>query len=381
MIQKIDLEKCTGCGSCVELCPLDTLGLDPFQTEIPPCQEACPAGADFRGVLYFLKRGMQENAVGLLREHLPFPAITGRICYHPCESKCNRKEVDESVSIRSLECFLGDLSMQEKMQPLPLLHAAKVAIAGSGPGGLSAAYFLIRMGYRVSVFEAGAELGGMLRKEVLKGRLPGQVLEQQITWIQGMGVDFKTKTAVGKDMTLQDLKDSRYRALVLATGCLPEGPDAVPGLERKKGKQTIPVDPITAETKTAGIFACGGAVRERAPVVKVIASAKALAVSVDRYLKGRNLRDGRERKTLRVKSLPGDGIKQIPKERIFEAVDGSLEERVEREARRCLSCGAKAFIAHPEDCMTCFECEVECPTNAIKVHPFKEVLPMTLALD
>jgi heterodisulfide reductase subunit A-like polyferredoxin len=381
MIQKIDLEKCTGCGICVEICPLDTLGLDPFQAEVPPCQEACPAGVDFRGVLYFLKRGMPEKAVGLLRKHLPFPAITGRICYHPCESKCNRKEVDESVSIRSLECYLGDLSMQEKMEPLPLLHASKVAIAGSGPGGLSAAYFLIRMGYRVSVFEAGPELGGMLRTEVLKERLPGHVLAQQIKWIQGMGVDFKTNTAVGKDMTLQDLKDSRYRALVLATGCLPQGPEPVPGLERKKGKQTIPVDLITAETKTAGIFACGGVVKDHAPVVKVIASAKALAVSVDRYLRGQNLRDGRERKILRVKSLPGEGIKQVPKERIFEAVDGSLEERVEREARRCLSCGAKAFIAHPEDCMTCFECEVECPTNAIKVHPFKEVLPMTLALD
>ena len=116
-------------------------------------------------------------------------------------------------------------------------------------------------------------------------------------------------------------------------------------------------------------------------MVKVIASAKALAVSVDRYLSGGNPRDRRERKVLRVKSLPGEGIKQVPKERIFEAVDGSLGERVEREARRCLSCGAKAFIAHPEDCMTCFECEVECPTRAIKVHPFKEVLPMTLALD
>lgn len=381
MIQKIDLEKCTGCGICVDLCPLDTLGLDPFQPEVPPCQEACPAGVDSRGALYFLKQGMVEKAVELLRKALPFPAITGRICHHPCESKCRRKEVDKSVSVHSLESYLGDISIKEPMHSLPLRHASKVAIAGSGPGGLSAAYFLIRMGYSVSVFETGSELGGMLRKEVQKGRLPGEVLEQQIAWIQGMGVVFKTKTAIGRDLMLDDLKDCRYRALVLATGYPSEGLEPAPGLERRKGKQTVLVDPITAETRRAGVFACGGLVTERVPLVKVIASAHALAISVDHYLKGGKPSGESERRMVRVKSLPGEGIRQPARERIHDGLDGSLEERMEREACRCLSCGAKARIAHPEECMTCFECEVVCPSGAIKVHPYKEVLPMTLALD
>ena len=230
MIQKIDPEKCTGCGICVRVCPLDTLRLNPFQQEVPPCQGACPAGVDIRGYLFHLKQEMIEDAVQHLREYLPFPAITGRLCYHPCESSCARKDVDEAVNIRGLERYVADLGLEEKPPIPPLIHAARAAVVGAGPAGLSAAYFLRRMGYGVTVFEAASEAGGTLKREVREGRLPKSILSAQIKQLNDLGIEIKTKWPLGKRMSLPELKEERFRAIFLATGFghgaiapLPEG--------------------------------------------------------------------------------------------------------------------------------------------------------------
>ena len=112
MISSIDPEKCTGCGTCFKSCPLDVFRLDTEQREISPCTHACPAGTDIRACHYLLQQGRSEDALDVLKRTMPLPAVTGRVCFHPCESACTRKDVDEALNINALEQFLGDLDLR-----------------------------------------------------------------------------------------------------------------------------------------------------------------------------------------------------------------------------------------------------------------------------
>ena len=175
----LDLELCNGCGICVDSCPLDIIRLDTIagdKEEISPCRSRCPAGVDMRTYLYFLRQGMIKEAGDVITEAMPFPAITGRVCPHPCESECARKEVDGAVNINSVERFLGDWLLNEKVEIVPKTHSAKTAIIGSGPAGLACAYYLAKLGYPVMVFEAMPVLGGMLRMGILEFQKSREVL-------------------------------------------------------------------------------------------------------------------------------------------------------------------------------------------------------------
>jgi NADPH-dependent glutamate synthase beta subunit-like oxidoreductase len=219
-IERIDSALCNGCRLCIDTCPMDCIRLDTFVTareEYPPCRLACPAGVDVRSYLYLLREGMNDEAINVLRESLPLPAITGRVCPHPCESECARKEVDEAVNINSLERFVADYWLKEKAQPIRKLYSAKTAIVGSGPAGLAAAYFLNKRGYPVTVFEAMPVLGGMLRIGLPEYRLPKDVLDAQINYIRDMGVEFKTGVTIGKNITIEELKKD-YSAIFFAIG-------------------------------------------------------------------------------------------------------------------------------------------------------------------
>jgi len=217
---QVNRELCNGCGVCLDSCPLDIIRLDTIvadRGEFTPCRSTCPAGVDMRSYLYFLKQGMMKEAIDVIREVLPFPAITGRVCPHPCESECARKEVDEAVNINSLERFVADYWLKEKPQPIGKIHAAKTAIIGSGPAGLACAYFLARLGYPVTVFEAMSVLGGMLRMGIPEYRLPKEVLDAQINLIREMGVEFRPGVAIGKDIAFEKLRED-YQAIFVATG-------------------------------------------------------------------------------------------------------------------------------------------------------------------
>jgi len=219
-IKTVDRELCNGCGICVSICPLDVIRLDTVaadREEYPPCRLACPAGVDMRGYFYLLRNGMGREAVELLREALPFPAITGRVCPHPCESDCARKEVDEAVSINALERFVADGFLNERATPVPPIYAGRVAVVGSGPAGLACAYFLCRMGYPVTVFEARPVLGGMLRLGIPGFRLPRDVLDAQLGYIRDLGVEFRTGVSIGANVTLDELRRD-YQAVFFAPG-------------------------------------------------------------------------------------------------------------------------------------------------------------------
>lgn len=218
VINVIDQDKCIGCGTCFKSCSLDVFRLDTDQSKVSPCMAACPAGTDIRGYNALVQQGKLEEAAQKLRQANPFPGITGRICFHPCEKECARNAVDGAVNINAVEQFLGDLDLPEE-QPA-VRHTAKVAVVGSGPAGLSCACFMARMGYPVTVFEAAPRPGGMLRYGIPAYRLPDAVVEAHVARLEALGVSFRCNTRIGKggDLALGDLRRRGYKAFLLAPG-------------------------------------------------------------------------------------------------------------------------------------------------------------------
>jgi heterodisulfide reductase subunit A-like polyferredoxin len=252
----------------------------------------------------------------------------------------------------------------------PVTHAARAAVIGSGPMGISAGYFLQRMGYRVEVFESEGDLGGMLREEVNKKRLPGEILEKQINYMKDLGIEFRTNFLFLNDYSFRELTEDGFRAVLLSTGFITREKLKLPKdmLHSKGGLKT---DPLTLETKIRGLFAGGGIILGRAPIAEIIASAKKAAVSISHYLRKEDMRKDRVFEPKVSEQIPKVGI-QIRKRQI-DSEDFS-EDAFYEEALRCMTCGGKAIISHPDDCMTCYCCELSCPSEAIYVHPFKEEL-------
>jgi len=220
-VMQVDRQVCNGCGNCVQACGVEAISLDTVAddaNEYSPCRAACPAGVDMRRYFNLLNIGESAEAYRVLREYLPLPAVTGRVCPHYCELECARRDVDEAVNINGLERYVADFWLDEKAERIVPKYKAGVAVVGSGPAGLSCAYFLARMGYPVTVYEALDSLGGMLRAGIPQYRLPRGILDQQINYIKDMGVRFKTGVAVGKDITLEALQ-KESAAVFFAVGC------------------------------------------------------------------------------------------------------------------------------------------------------------------
>jgi NADPH-dependent glutamate synthase beta subunit-like oxidoreductase len=189
-----------------------------YQEKLAPCRGACPAGNDLPHTLALIAEGRLVEAWKLFRETNPLPGVCGRICYHPCETVCNRKDYDEAISIAALERRAADACFDLKGEATSVeRRKERVAIIGSGPAGLSCADVLARSGYPVAIFEAAGELGGMLRLGIPQYRLPREVLNKEIEDTARMGVEFEVKTRVGEDLPLERIWQ-RYDAVFIAVG-------------------------------------------------------------------------------------------------------------------------------------------------------------------
>ena len=186
----------------------------------PPCIVNCPAANDIPSFLSSLRSGDITEAAQILLDSNPLPAITGRVCPHACEKYCNRQELDEALSIRSIERYLGDYSLghsAELYQSPKRESKKKVAVVGAGPAGLAAAFYLRKLGYGVTVLDSREESGGILAFGIPPYRLPKDIVKKQLKAIMDMGVQFKFKVNVGKDVTLDELQRD-YAAVFCATG-------------------------------------------------------------------------------------------------------------------------------------------------------------------
>ncbi|MGD8713493.1 MAG: FAD-dependent oxidoreductase [Desulfobacterales bacterium] len=201
---------------------------------ISACQHACPAGIDVPNYVAAVAEGDYEKSVEIIRERNPFPAVCGRICIHPCEYKCRRGELDEPVAIRALKRLASDWYFSNvgfQRDPFAVTHEEKVAIVGAGPAGLTCAYFLAKMGYQATVFEAQSVAGGMLGIAVPEFRLPRQVIEDEIQYIQNCGVEILYNSPIDAKHTFNDLLNEGYSAVFIAAGAQASKRIGIPGEE------------------------------------------------------------------------------------------------------------------------------------------------------
>ena len=514
------------------------------EKQYPPCRKACPAEVNVQAYIALVSQGKFKEALEIIRKAIPFPSVCGRVCFSPCEDACTRKDIDEPLSIRALKRLVADYEASagivEKPKPVPKTRKEKTAVIGSGPAGLTAAYELAKMGYPVTVFESAPKLGGSLRYCIPEYRLPEEVLDAEIGYIKGTGAETCTNTTVGKDITIDEIREQGYKAVFIATGahhCVSlniEGEnltgvlhaldflkevhcgetvnlgskvavigggnvaiDAARTARRlgaevtiiyrrsekempahhhevedakqegvkfhflaspkkvlgKNGKVTgiecienalgppdasgrrspvlvegsefvvpvdsvllgigempeisflpkevdvargnrVVVDEVTLETKMPGVFAGGDAVTGPASVIEAIAAGKRAAVSIDRYIRGVDLKAGREKDVQEINwvseksTLTNKPRQQMPylesKERVrcFKEVElGLSTEAGLLEAHRCLFCGpcieclemeelceADDIVVDEDRCIACANCEKACEFGAIKVE-------------
>jgi len=312
-----------------------------------PCTLSCPAGMDIPRMNRLLAKGEFDEALKVVRQDIALPSVLGRICPAPCEGACRRKSIDEPVAICLLKRFAGDnkLTGKERCKPVvPPSNSFKIAIAGAGPAGLSAAYYLQLKGYSCDVFEATSAAGGAIRSSIPENILPVNVLDAEISIIRDTGVTFLYNQPVDKSTFLK-LIDS-YHAVIIA--CRIDEKDITAwGLE--SSDSGIKVDKRSYQTSLEKVFAIGSAIRPSKMAVRSMGQGKEVAFSVDQFLHNRPVTGEPSMFNSRFGRLFEEEYPEYLKESVQygrripgnDITEGFTREEVMQEAARCLRCDCR----------------------------------------
>ena len=318
---------------------------------IGPCRSICPAGMNIPLMIRQIARGAFRDAIVTVKRDIALPAVLGRICSAPCEKGCRRKEYDDAVAICLLKRYVADIDLADNNPYLPACKdetGKKVAIVGSGPAGLTAAYYLRQEGIACTIFDDHKKPGGMLRYAVPEEKLPRAVLDDEIALIEKLGVRFRLSTKIGRDIAWPDIRNE-FDAVLIAIGEIK--PDKADILQLETDKNGLKINKKTNQTSLPNVFAAGSIVRPGKMAVRAVADGKTAAVSITQYLFDQpligipkpfsvhigRLREGEIEKFMI--NVSADGRSNPEKNN----PTGLSAEQAQREARRCLHCDCRKY--------------------------------------
>jgi formate hydrogenlyase subunit 6/NADH:ubiquinone oxidoreductase subunit I len=354
----------------------------PSFTEMPPCQERCPANVDARGYIGLIAQGRYDDAYELHLEMNPLPDIVGRICPNPCETVCRKAEEDDAVTICLLKRFLSDrvsAGRRKKLFSKPKeSKKKKVAIVGSGPAGLSAAYYLAKCGYEIVIFERLDKAGGVLRADALANKLPPQVIDQAIIDIKTLGVAIRTNALVGPDgLSLDDIFNDGFSAVFLGIGAHrrqaaynDDGEKPVGRGEKNKwlisqgveldAQGNVGSDKETGATSRKGVYAGGEAAIGPTITVNAVGGSRRAALAMDVFL-NKGPSDYWSNTFPKAETIKKRYDPETPRATHDKTEPAFAEKIAIVQAERCLACST-------EECIGCHMCEVYCPPQAIHIE-------------
>ncbi|MBI5690407.1 MAG: (2Fe-2S)-binding protein [Verrucomicrobia bacterium] len=257
---------------------------------LSPCNLLCPLLMNIPVMIRQIETGQLKAAAATVRQALPLAAVLGRLCHHPCEKGCRRGAHDDPAAIREMERFVADEDLQSETPyrlPCKPPTGRRVAVVGAGPAGLSAAYFLVRDGHAVEVFDRHEHPGGTLHGCVARGELPREALEGEVARLRDLGIRFHGSSELGRDITLDRLA-GQFAAVVLTVGST--AINEAEGLGVRLVEAGIKADPNTCRTELPNVFAAGAAVKPIKQIVRAMSEGRMVAECVSQFLAGRDVR-------------------------------------------------------------------------------------------
>jgi NADPH-dependent glutamate synthase beta subunit-like oxidoreductase/ferredoxin len=313
-----------------------------------PCRIACPAFMDIPKMNRLIAAARFDEALKVVKEEIALPLILGYICPAPCEKVCRRAQIDEAVSICQLKKFVAatDLNNEQTwVPPKKISSGKKVAVIGAGPAGLACAFHLVKEGQHCVVFDKLEKAGGSLL-QIPQDKLPAEVLDAEIGFLESYGIEFKLGQAIDKDL-FDNILSRQFDAFVLALGEIENNEVEIFGIGKNVSGQLA--SPETYGTSRTGIFACGSLVRKQTMAVKALAQGKAAAHSVSQYLMG-EIPEAQARKfNSKFGKLKAEEHQEYLKESSTDKrlipeqglLDGFSAEEAKREAARCMHCDCR----------------------------------------